>query len=212
MLLCVASLAPTNVGVIINCYPRHGYLITTVTSNGSPPTSATRLPAGILRVRALVSVFLHRLSDLALAAWVDVGEWIDTGPCGGSQGQRGIVVDGIAPRHIFLAGGLARSYGLVASRRRHPTQVWLVIHTYSADYTWWALADSNRVCFAVCPLSRQLCSTHIALIGRSFRSGGHATLSRSRFHILRCAQVCLLSKNKDYRAFNRGRQPEVMAI
>lgn len=79
--------------------------------------------------------------------------------------------------------------------------------TYSAGYTWWALADSNRMCFAVCPRSLDYCALRtrieIAHIGRSFRSGEHATLSRSMSHILRCAQMCLLSNN-DYRALNRG--------
>lgn len=80
-------------------------------------------------------------------------------------------------------------------------------YTYSAGYTWWALADSNRICFAVCPRSLDYCALRtrieIAHIGRSFRSGEHATLSRSMSHIFRCAQVCLLSNN-DYRSLNKG--------
>lgn len=80
-------------------------------------------------------------------------------------------------------------------------------YTYSARYTWWALADSNRMCFAVCPRSLDYCALRtrieIAHIGRSFRSGEHATLSRSMSHILRCAQMCLLSNN-DYRSLDKG--------
>jgi hypothetical protein len=52
VLLCVAPLAPTNVGVTIAA--QDSCSITTLTANGSPPTSPTRLPAGILRVTTLV--------------------------------------------------------------------------------------------------------------------------------------------------------------
>lgn len=86
---CIASLAPTNVGVTIAA--QDSCSITTLTSNDSPPTSPTRLPAGILRVTTLVSAFLHRLSDLALAAWVDVGEWIVPGPAVVLRGKGGML-------------------------------------------------------------------------------------------------------------------------
>lgn len=46
VLLCVASLAPTDAGVAVAA--QASYSITTLPSNGSPPTSPTRLPAGIL--------------------------------------------------------------------------------------------------------------------------------------------------------------------
>lgn len=38
----------------------------------------------------IVSAFLHRLSDLALAAWVDVGEWIVPGPAVVLRGKGGM--------------------------------------------------------------------------------------------------------------------------
>lgn len=78
--------------------PKPAYSITTLPSNGSPPTSSTRLPAGFSRGGKLVSAFLHRLPGPALAARVDVCGWVCTGPCGGSQGApKGDVVDGVAP-------------------------------------------------------------------------------------------------------------------
>lgn len=47
MLFCVASLAPTDAGVAVAA--QASYSITTLPSNGSPPTSSTRLPAGFSR-------------------------------------------------------------------------------------------------------------------------------------------------------------------
>lgn len=57
-----------------------------------------------------------------------------------SGGQRGNVVDGVTPRP-FLAGGPARSYRITQ------TSPYTSAVTYSAEHTWWALADSNCMCF-----------------------------------------------------------------
>lgn len=90
--------------------PKPAYSITTLPSNGSPPTSSTRLPAGFSRGGNA------GLGLTTPSAWTSIGGaggcvWVGLhGPCGGSQGApKGHVVDGVAPR-TYLAGGLARSH------------------------------------------------------------------------------------------------------
>lgn len=88
VLSCIVSLAPTDAGVAVAAQASDS--ITTLPSNGSPPTSLTNCRPEILQgVTMLASAFLHRLPDPALAAWVDVGVWIAPGPAVVLRGPKG---------------------------------------------------------------------------------------------------------------------------
>lgn len=108
VLFCVASLAPTAAGVAVAA--QASFSITTLTSNGSPPTSPSRLPAGELSRGGDVGLGLlaHRLRTQYCAAWVGVGGWIAPGPAVVLRGPKGGYHRRCRSEELFLAGGLAR--------------------------------------------------------------------------------------------------------
>lgn len=91
VLFCVAFLAPTDAGVAVAA--QASFSITTLTSNGSPLTSPSRLPAGEFSKgwATSVSAFYYTVCPTQhLAAWVGCG-WVDLRRAllWSSGGQRG---------------------------------------------------------------------------------------------------------------------------